>query len=99
MSFEISKILANRVVEFTEHQRSVFCVFSGNGVTGLRQHLMSVPLLNDFDQETVVDDDQTMTGMMGAAALNVDEDGDADGDDNEDLDDDGGHGSFVGAAT
>ncbi|AEO63115.1 uncharacterized protein THITE_2107996 [Thermothielavioides terrestris NRRL 8126] len=25
--------------EFTEHQRSVFCVFSGQGVVGLRRHL------------------------------------------------------------
>jgi len=31
------------VVEFTEHQRSVFCVFSGNGVSRLREHLNSAP--------------------------------------------------------
>ncbi|TVY90559.1 SCF E3 ubiquitin ligase complex F-box protein, partial [Lachnellula willkommii] len=63
--------------EFTEHQRNVFCVFSGVGVTGLRRHLNSIPnALGD------VDDDQTMTGMMGAAALNAadEDDGDADGD-------------------
>jgi hypothetical protein len=63
---------------------------------------MNHPLSDDFDQETVVDDDQTMTGMMGATALNADEDGDgdADGDDNDDLDDNEvGNGSFGGAAT
>lgn len=27
------------VLEFTDHQRSVFCVFSGRGVTDLRTHL------------------------------------------------------------
>jgi F-box and leucine-rich repeat protein GRR1 len=93
---------ANSVSEFTDHQRSVFCVFSGMGVTGLRRHLMNHPLGEDFDQQTIVDDDQTMTGMMGAAALNVDDDGDADADadDNDDLDDnDAINGSFVGAAT
>lgn len=26
-------------LEFTEHQRNVFCVFSGRGVTDLRTHL------------------------------------------------------------
>jgi F-box and leucine-rich repeat protein GRR1 len=95
-------MFANIVSEFTEHQRSVFCVFSGVGVTGLRRHLMNNPLGEHFDQQTVVDDDQTMTGMMGAAALNVDDDGDADADadDNDDLDDnDIINGSFVGTAT
>ncbi|EPE35082.1 RNI-like protein [Glarea lozoyensis ATCC 20868] len=84
--------------EFTEHQRNVFCVFSGNGVTGLRRHLMNHPSGDDFDQETIVGDDQTMTGMMGATALTGDEDADADGDD--DLDDvEVGNNSFLGAAT
>ncbi|KAH6681894.1 hypothetical protein B0J14DRAFT_501689 [Halenospora varia] len=78
--------------EFTEHQRSVFCVFSGAGVTGLRRHLNHLPGhggMEDFDQDTVgdadADDDQTMTGLMGATALNADEDADADGD--EELED------------
>ncbi|KAH8658797.1 SCF E3 ubiquitin ligase complex F-box protein-like protein grrA [Tricladium varicosporioides] len=87
--------------EFTEHQRSVFCVFSGAGVTGLRRHLNHLPGhggMEDFDQDTVgdadADDDQTMTGLMGATALNADEDADADGD--EELEDaDGGPPPFA----
>lgn len=53
-------------------------------MTGLRRHLNSLPnALGD------VDDDQTMTGMMGAAALNAadEEDGDADADGDEELED------------
>jgi len=86
--------------EFTEHQRNVFCVFSGQGVSGLRTHLNSLePSQSGYDPSNGPDDDddddQTMTGMigatamMGAAALNVDDDADAD----EELDDvDGGDG-------
>lgn len=43
-----------------------------------------------------MDDDQTMTGMMGAAAINVADDEDADGD--EELEDDTNN-SFGGVAT
>lgn len=84
--------------EFTDHQRSVFCVFSGNGVTGLRRHLNSLPIHNDLDQETVEDvddDDHTMTGILGASALNADEE-DADADGDEDLDDGDNNASFGG---
>jgi F-box and leucine-rich repeat protein GRR1 len=69
----------------------VFCVFSGRGVVDLRNHLNSQAASygaeDEFDQETVHDgdDDQTMTGMMGATALNGDDE-DADGD--EELDGD-----------
>ena len=86
--------------EFTDHQRNVFCVFSGAGVTGLRNHLNSyehghAPDDDDFDQDTVGDDDQTMTGMMGATALNADEE-DADADGDEELEDgDGGGATFA----
>ena len=34
------------VAEFTEHQREVFCVFSGAGVRDLREHLDRVALHN-----------------------------------------------------
>lgn len=75
--------------EFTEHQRNVFCVFSGRGVTDLRTHLnKQIQYQEDeYDNDTVndADDDQTMTGMMGAAALNVDDE-DADGDEELDAD-------------
>ncbi|TVY58178.1 SCF E3 ubiquitin ligase complex F-box protein grrA, partial [Lachnellula suecica] len=83
--------------EFTDHQRSVFCVFSGVGVTGLRRHLNTIPAMSDsFGENTSEDaeDDQTMTGMMGATALNA-EDDDADADGDEELED----GSFGGATT
>jgi F-box and leucine-rich repeat protein GRR1 len=33
------KAVADCPLEFTEHQRAVFCVFSGQGVVGLRKHL------------------------------------------------------------
>jgi hypothetical protein len=33
-------------IEFTEHQRNVFCVFSGAGVSKLRDHLNSAPEYN-----------------------------------------------------
>lgn len=33
---------SNLQVEFTDHQRQVFCVFSGSGVTLLRTHLNSI---------------------------------------------------------
>ncbi|KAK0636110.1 hypothetical protein B0T17DRAFT_484632 [Bombardia bombarda] len=36
--------------EFTEHQRSVFCVFSGQGVVNLRRHLNSERLFADLQQ-------------------------------------------------
>ncbi|KAI0995223.1 SCF E3 ubiquitin ligase complex F-box protein [Podosphaera aphanis] len=50
--------------EFTEHQRNVFCVFSGQGVLGLRQHLnriASEPLSRNTDSE---EEEETTT--MGA---------------------------------
>jgi F-box and leucine-rich repeat protein GRR1 len=80
-------------IEFTEHQRNVFCVFSGVGVRDLRDHL------NQFEHVAIRDDDestldaqrsaggidQNMTGMAGVGILNADEDEDADGD--EELED------------
>lgn len=66
--------------EFTQHQRDVFCVFSGQGVNGLRDHLNRIPEAGFSTNDD--DDDQTMTGMMGA--LNAGDD-DADGD--EELED------------
>lgn len=62
-------------------------------MNGLRQYLNRVLAESrpeeDFDEETVAagEDDQTMTGMMGATALNADEE-DAD----EELDDGDGTG-------
>ncbi|KAJ5054642.1 uncharacterized protein L3040_000909 [Drepanopeziza brunnea f. sp. 'multigermtubi'] len=87
--------------EFTEHQRNVFCVFSGMGVFGLRSHLNSLTTSQGGFDPSVdggfgnVDDDRTMTGMggatamMGAAVLNADDE-DADGDGFEEIEDVGG---------
>jgi F-box and leucine-rich repeat protein GRR1 len=76
-------------LEFTEHQRNVFCVFSGKGVNDLRTYLnqQNYAMGDEYDPRAVddVDDDQTMTGMMGTTTLNGDEDGDVDADGDEDL--------------
>jgi F-box and leucine-rich repeat protein GRR1 len=64
--------------EFTPHQREVFCVFSGNGVIGLRRYLNSQASVRgggpEYEDDEVTltgdDDNHTMTGMMGATALN-----------------------------
>jgi F-box and leucine-rich repeat protein GRR1 len=91
-SLYISSSNCHCVIEFTEHQRNVFCVFSGVGVTGLRHHLNNMdPYTDDVDIRD--DDDATMTGMMGAAALNAEDD---DGDGDEELDDGDGDNSGVG---
>jgi len=74
------------VIEFTEHQRNVFCVFSGNGVTGLRHHLnrehphMGSELdLEEFQAlpPSERDDDHTMTGIMNTTNM-IGEEEDAD---------------------
>ncbi len=79
--------------EFNNHQRNVFCVFSGEGVKGLRHYLNQEQRRiaqggarrnPDDDGEDVPeagvedDDDETMTGMM--AGTNIEEAG-ADGGD------------------
>ncbi|CAL3972024.1 hypothetical protein PZA11_005249 [Diplocarpon coronariae] len=75
--------------EFTEHQRNVFCVFSGMGVMGLRNHLNTLDASEGgydpmIDGPLDDDDDRTMTGMggttamMGATILGDDDDGDGD---------------------
>lgn len=54
--------------EFTEHQRDVFCVFSGVGVQRLRNYLNTDtaharrPLFED--EGTMYDDDTERPGMM-----------------------------------
>jgi F-box and leucine-rich repeat protein GRR1 len=92
---------SNLPTEFTEHQRNLFCVFSGQGVTGLRNHLNRLETTSGYGDPMITgaddDDDQTMTGMVGAtammgmgtAALNADDE-DADGD--EELEDGDGAG-------
>lgn len=84
--------MTNLCPEFTPHQREVFCVFSGQGVHGLRRHLNYEHQLRrergevEDDDVTLTgdDDDQTMTGMMGATAINGDEEVDEELEDAED---------------
>jgi hypothetical protein len=70
----------NLCLEFTPHQREMFCVFSGQGVIGLRRHLNDETIrvagtaaFDDEANEGHDDDNQTMTGMMSATALNGEE--------------------------
>lgn len=69
--------------EFTQQQRDVFCVFSGDGVNRLRDHLnRSEPQFQEGAEATMYDDDEEldedegqMTGLMNATVIN---DGDDD---------------------
>ena len=80
--------------EFTEHQRHVFCVFSGDGVNKLRTYLNEIGPDIVYDTEgTMYDDregddmdtDQHLPGLMHATGIN---------DDDDDMDEvDGGDGS------
>lgn len=83
----MSKSLSNLfslLSEFTEHQRNVFCVFSGDGVNRLRNYLND-NLPATYDEGTMYDDrdgddaDQTVAGLMQITGL---------GPDDEDMDDD-----------
>lgn len=47
-------------VEFTPHQREVFCVFSGQGVVGLRRYLNNEGRLRAVGE--INDDEVTLTG-------------------------------------
>lgn len=76
-------------LEFTDHQRNVFCVFSGEGVNRLRDYLNDYPTATYDPEGTMYDDrdgedgetDQTveMAGMMNATGLGADD---------EDMEDD-----------
>lgn len=65
--------------EFNEHQRDVFCVFSGNGVTRLRDHLNQEEtnqpyetdgtMYDDRDDADAINVNQQLPAMMGATAL------------------------------
>ena len=69
--------------EFTDHQRNVFCVFSGEGVHNLRDYLNADPRAAYNPEETMFDDHEgedaepdqtaTMAGMMHATGLGADD--------------------------
>ncbi|KAL9033286.1 MAG: hypothetical protein Q9214_007587, partial [Letrouitia sp. 1 TL-2023] len=67
---------------FTDHQRNMFCVFSGEGVNRLRNRLNADPpplydtegtMYDDHDGEDG-DADQQVTGLMNATGLGADDD-------------------------
>ncbi|KMU91491.1 F-box protein Pof2 [Coccidioides immitis H538.4] len=74
--------------EFTPQQREVFCVFSGAGVSQLRDFLNQAAIayhreleegtmFNDTDE--LDEDEGQVTGLMNATGLNDDNDGTPDG--------------------
>ena len=83
--------------EFTEHQRTVFCVFSGEGVNRLRTYLNEAPesiydtegtMYDDRDPDGDIDAEGQVAGLMNATGIN---------DDDEDMDEvDAGEGSQYG---
>lgn len=68
--------------EFTQQQREVFCVFSGDGVSRLRDFLnRNVAPFHEDGEATMYDDDEELdeeegqvTGLMNATAINDEED-------------------------
>jgi F-box and leucine-rich repeat protein GRR1 len=73
--------------EFTQQQRELFCVFSGEGVSRLREFLNrnAVPYpegpeatMYDDDEELDEDENQ-VTGLMSATAIRDDDDDMGDG--------------------
>lgn len=64
--------------EFTQQQRDVFCVFSGEGVTRLREYLnrdaVQIPEETEatmYDDDEELDEDEgQMTGLMHATGIN-----------------------------
>lgn len=82
-------------IEFTEHQRSVFCVFSGQGVVGLRKHFNRVLAAEEsrrsmravipVDPPIFAPSGQTFTQHVDASG----EDADPDAIDEDDVPEDG----------
>jgi F-box and leucine-rich repeat protein GRR1 len=63
--------------EFTQQQREVFCVFSGDGVGQLRDFLNrnSEPFPDEteatmYDDDEELDEDGQVTGLLNATAIN-----------------------------
>lgn len=78
-------------LDFTEHQRNVFCVFSGNGVIGLRRYLNTRPEFAEYldlprpprRRSTVAHGGETTAGPM----LDIDAMEDGDGVEDDDMGD------------
>ena len=79
-------LFTDTLSEFTEHQRTVFCVFSGDGVNRLRNYL-NVDPQSLYDTETTMyddrevtdgDNDQRVASLMNMHGINDDDDGEED---------------------
>ena len=73
--------MLKRITEFTEHQRTVFCVFSGEGVNRLRKYLNEAPIYDtegtmydDRDPDGEMDAERQVAGLMHATGINDDDD-------------------------
>ncbi|KAI1767904.1 RNI-like protein [Hypoxylon sp. FL1150] len=83
--------------DFTEHQRAVFCVFSGQGVAGLRQYLNTQPEFAEYHSQHIAlrravqaDQDGTQAqgqGQVMALGANMDDFDEADGIEDDDMGD------------
>lgn len=78
-------MFADIKAEFTEHQRHVFCVFSGEGVNQLRNYLNESPETLYDTEGTMYDDREgedmdshQVAGLMHTTNLNDDDDDDMD---------------------
>ncbi|MBC7996330.1 MAG: hypothetical protein IAF58_00195, partial [Leptolyngbya sp.] len=75
--------LLTLIPEFTEHQRAVFCVFSSDGVNGLRNHLNQLERQASFDPDEMYQAPGDAEQNVGQAMILDDDGADAD----EELDD------------
>ncbi|KAJ6129787.1 SCF ubiquitin ligase complex subunit [Penicillium capsulatum] len=77
----LTKFCREAPAEFTQQQRRVFCVFSGDGVNRLRDYLnqqgSSTPEETEAtmydDDEELEEDEGAMTGLMDATGINDDD--------------------------
>lgn len=80
---ELTTFCREAPAEFTQQQRDVFCVFSGEGVSALRDFLnrAAIPYRQETEEGTMYDDadeldeeEGQVTGLMNAAVINDEED-------------------------
>ena len=75
---ELTTFCRDAPPEFTQQQRELFCVFSGEGVNRLRDFLSRImPPYHEEAEVTMYDDDEELdedegqvTGLMHATAIN-----------------------------
>ncbi|KAI9848659.1 MAG: SCF ubiquitin ligase complex subunit [Thelocarpon superellum] len=88
---ELTEFCREAPPEFTEHQRDVFCVFSGPGVVALREHFNRKAYQHDVEGynalyetgDETAEEEQQVAGMMGATAIGGDEMDEEFGEDSE----------------